>query len=185
MKNFTVRDMVLVALFAALTAVGAFIKVPIGPVPFTLQFLFCAYAGVLLGAKKGLYSQLLYVGIGLAGIPIFSKGGGVGYIFQPTFGFLISFIVCAFVVGLLTQNKPNQNIIVKYLAVLVGLAIVYGLGVPYFYFMWNYVNATDAISWGTAVAWAFAPYIIPDLILSFIIAATSIKILPRIKQYVK
>ncbi len=184
MKNFTVRDMVLVALFAALTAVGAFIKIPIGPVPFTLQFLFCAYAGALLGARKGLYSQLLYVGIGLLGIPIFAKGGGFGYIFQPTFGFLMGFIICAFVVGLLTENKPNQTVIAKYLSVLVGLAIVYGLGVPYFYFMWNYVNAVDAISWATAVAWAFTPYIIPDLILSFIIASTSIKIVPRIKQFV-
>ena len=75
--KLTIRQMIFVALFAALTAIGGFIRIPLGPVPFTLQFLFSAYAGVLLGARLGLYSQILYVGIGLLGIPIFTRGGGI------------------------------------------------------------------------------------------------------------
>ena len=70
------KDLVLIALFAALTAAGGFINIPTPFVPFSLQFLFCAYAGVLLGAKRALLSQLLYLAIGLAGLPVFTKGGG-------------------------------------------------------------------------------------------------------------
>ena len=67
------KDMILIALFAALTAIGAFIKIPTPLVPFTLQYLFCAYSGILLGAKHGLYSQLLYLGVGLMGFPVFTQ----------------------------------------------------------------------------------------------------------------
>lgn len=80
-----IRDLILVAMFAALTAIGAFIKIPIPYVPFTLQFLFCAFAGMILGARLGALSQIIYVAIGLAGIPVFTEGGGIGYVFKPTF----------------------------------------------------------------------------------------------------
>ncbi len=86
------KDMILVALFTVLTAVGAFIKIPIGPAPITLQYLFTALAGVLLGSFLGSLSQLLYIIIGLFGIPIFTSGGGPSYIFNPTFGYLIGFV---------------------------------------------------------------------------------------------
>ena len=75
------KDLVLIALFAALTAAGGFINIPTPFVPFSLQFLFCAYAGVLLGAKRALLSQLLYLAIGLADFR-FHKGG-VGYLCGP------------------------------------------------------------------------------------------------------
>ena len=74
------RNMVLAALFAALTAIGAFLQIPTGTVPITLQFLFTALAGLLLGWKWGAVSQLLYVGIGLLGLPVFTQGGGIGYV---------------------------------------------------------------------------------------------------------
>ena len=80
------KDLVLIALFAALTAIGGFLNIPTPLVPFSLQFLFCAYAGVFLGARNALLSQLLYLGIGLAGLPVITKGGCIGYVFQPSFG---------------------------------------------------------------------------------------------------
>ena len=64
--------MLLSALFAALTAVGAFIRLPAGPTSITLQFFFSALAGILLGVKWGAVSQLLYVGLGLLGLPVFT-----------------------------------------------------------------------------------------------------------------
>lgn len=75
MKN--TRDLILVAIFAALTAIGAFIKIPVPYVPFTLQYLFCALAGMILGSKLGALSQIVYVAIGLAGLPVFTEGGGI------------------------------------------------------------------------------------------------------------
>ena len=82
MQNKT-RDMILCAMFVALIAVGAFIKVPVPVVPFTLQYLFTMLAGLLLGAKKGALTVGVYILLGLFGLPIFAQGGGIGYIFQP------------------------------------------------------------------------------------------------------
>ena len=83
--------LVLTALFAALTAVGAFFKIPFALAAISLQFLFTAMAGILLGAGYGALSQLVYVLIGLVGVPIFALGGGFSYVLQPTFGFLLGY----------------------------------------------------------------------------------------------
>ena len=112
------RNMVLAALFAALTAIGAFLQIPTGTVPITLQFLFTALAGLLLGWKWGAVSQLLYVGIGLLGLPVFTQGGGIGYVLQPSFGFLLGLIPAAAVIGALTARRTGYLNILA--AVLVG-----------------------------------------------------------------
>ena len=78
------RDMALVALFAALTAVGAFIRIPVPVVPFTLQFLFTNLAGLLLGAKRGAAAVCVYMAAGLIGVPVFTQGGGPWYVMNPT-----------------------------------------------------------------------------------------------------
>ncbi len=92
MKNIKTRDLIYCALFAALTAIGAFLHFQLFQATITLQFFFTAMAGLLLGAKLGALSQLLYVVLGLVGVPIFAAGGGFGYIFNPTFGFLLGLI---------------------------------------------------------------------------------------------
>ena len=115
------RNMVLAALFAALTAIGAFLQIPTGTVPITLQFLFTALAGLLLGWKWGAISQLLYVGIGLLGLPVFTQGGGIGYVLQPSFGFLLGLIPAAAVIGALTARRTGY------------LTVLAAVGVPYMY----------------------------------------------------
>ena len=120
------RNMVLAALFAALTAIGAFLQIPTGPVPITLQFLFTALAGLLLGWKWGAISQLLYVGIGLLGLPVFTQGGGIGYVLQPSFGFLLGLIPAAAVIGALTARRTGYLTVLA--AVLVGDLILYAVG---------------------------------------------------------
>ena len=72
--------LVLTALFAALTAIGAFFKIPFALAAISLQFLFTAIAGILLGAGYGALSQAVYVLIGLVGVPIFALGGGFSYV---------------------------------------------------------------------------------------------------------
>ncbi|MFR6395144.1 MAG: biotin transporter BioY [Oscillospiraceae bacterium] len=100
------------ALLAALTAVGAFIKIPLGYSSITLQFFFTAMAGCLLGPYWGAASQGVYVLLGLVGLPIFTLGGGFGYVFQPTFGFLLGLIPSALVIGLITRkNRRSLRII--------------------------------------------------------------------------
>jgi biotin transport system substrate-specific component len=96
------REWMFITLFAALTALGARVTIPLPftPVPVTLQVLFPLLAGLLLGGKRGALSQAEYVAAGLAGLPIFAKGGsGLAYLFGPTGGYLLGFIAAAFVVG--------------------------------------------------------------------------------------
>lgn len=175
------RDMILIPMFAALTAIGAFIKIPIPMVPFTLQYLFCAYSGVFLGAKFGLYSQLLYVIIGLIGIPIFANGGGPTYIFQPTFGYLLGFILCSYVIGRLTEKLKDITFMKILRPVLLGLFWVYVIGVSYLYMIIN-IYLGKAMTVKSAIAVGFAPYIVSDLILSVIIAYSAVRVIPILRK---
>ena len=128
------RSMVYCALFTALIAVGAFIRVPVPVVPFTLQYLFTMLAGLLLGSKRGAVSVAVYVLLGLAGLPIFTEGGGLGYIFKPIFGYLAE-----------RMQHPTFG---KYLAAnLAGLAVVYAFGMVYYYLICNYVIGTPIGIW--------------------------------------
>ena len=103
------KTQILCALFAALIAIGAFLRVPVPLVPFTLQFLFTTLAGLLLGKKAGSTAVWLYVLLGLVGLPIFAEGGGISYIFKPTFGYLIGFGLGAYVTGLLTEQNTSYK----------------------------------------------------------------------------
>ena len=126
------RQLVLTALFAALTAIGAFLKIPIpieGIPAITLQFFFTAMAGILLGAKFGALSQAVYVLLGLVGLPIFTMGGGFSYVLQPSFGFLVGLIPSAWVVG--TLCKKAEKFVPMALGILAGLAVLYVIGTPY------------------------------------------------------
>lgn len=131
------KKLALTALFTALIAVGAFIRIPIMTVPFTMQFLFTNLAGILLGVKYGTLSLVIYLVLGLAGVPIFTSGGGIGYVFQPTFGFLIGFTVGAFVSALIC-SKGRYSFARLMIASLVNLVIVYSLGMIYFDLLMKY-----------------------------------------------
>lgn len=107
--NTRIRKLVYTALFAALTAVGAFLRIPMVYSSVTLQYLFTAMAGLLLGRRWGALSQAVYVLLGLVGLPIFTMGGGFGYVFQPTFGFLLGLIPAAWVVGAVAGRVWTPN----------------------------------------------------------------------------
>ena len=81
-RKITTKDMIMCALFTALIAVGAFIKVPVPVVPFTLQFLFTMLAGLIMGGRLGAISVGLYAVLGLVGLPIFAEGGGIWYVLK-------------------------------------------------------------------------------------------------------
>lgn len=171
------RDLLLVALFAALTAVGAFIRVDIPFVPFTLQFFFCAFAGILLGSRLGALSQIVYVAIGLMGIPVFTKGGGISYIFQPTFGYLLGFIACAWVIGLVSERFKKLNFLTILLSVLSGLLALYLIGVPYLYLIFRfYLNSPKTVVW--VITYGFVLFIGGDILLSVIVSLIAYRVKP-------
>lgn len=135
MRHHSTRSLVLAALFAALTAVGAFLKIPMGISSLSLQFFFTALAGVLLGPKYGALSQAVYVLLGLIGLPIFTAGGGLGYFLQPTCGFLLALIPAAWVIGTLSAGSDHFGRVVG--STLAGLAVLYLIGIPYMYLILN------------------------------------------------
>jgi biotin transport system substrate-specific component len=176
------KDMTLVALFAALTAVGAYIRIPLPYIPFTLQFFFCAMSGMLLGSRLGMLSQLTYVLVGLAGFPIFTEGGGPSYILKPSFGYLLGFILCSFVIGHLTEKLRKVTVLRLFLTVLAGMAALYLIGVPYLYMIYNlYLGKAKTVWW--AVYWGFLTFAAGDLIISYAAAVLGKKLLPAIKRH--
>lgn len=169
------KEMILVAIFAALTAIGAFIKIPIPFVPFTLQWLFCAMSGIILGARLGAMSQIIYVVMGLIGIPVFTEGGGLSYIFKPTFGYLIGFIVAAYVIGKLSSKIKEINFVKSLLCVLSGLFFVYFLGVLHLYLIYNfYLGDRKTIGW--AIFYGFIVCVVGDILISVVVSLLSLRI---------
>ena len=122
--------MTLVSLFAALTAVGAFISIPVNPIPITLQTLFTLLAGMTLGSVLGAASQVIYILLGAIGLPVFSGfKGGLGILFGPTGGFLLGFIISAYIVGKLIETRKTKNIFYYFLIGLLGSITIYLMGV--------------------------------------------------------
>jgi biotin transport system substrate-specific component len=173
--------MILIAMFTALTAIGAFIKIPIPPVPITLQLVFVAYAGVLLGAKRAFLSQLLYLMIGLIGIPIFANGGGITYVFQPTFGYLIGFLLCATVIGFGIDRMGKVTFSGVLAWSILGLLLVYVVGVLYLYGIVN-LYFGQVMTMTAALKAGLLPFILKDLVVLVIVAWTAVRVYPRVKQ---
>lgn len=164
------RMLILAALFTALTAVGGFLKLPLGAMSVTLQFLFTAMAGVLLGARWGSISQVAYVVLGLVGIPVFTMGGGLGYLFQPSFGFLLGLAPGAWVIGRLADNKANTVWVV--LACLAGLGVLYLVGLPYMYLILNVYLGKGMSVW-TTVQVGMLIYLPGDFLKIAVVAVVS------------
>jgi len=181
--KLSTRDMILVSLFAALMAVGAFLKLPnpLNPaVPITFQLFFCIYAGILLGSFKGALSQVIYMLIGLSGVPVFTGGGGYQYVVDPKFGFILSFIVCAWLVGAIVERLKSISVIKLFAASLCGLALVYLIGNTFMYMMLKFYSGSD-VSIMLVNGWML-PYMIKDGLLMIIVAVTSVRILPAIRK---
>ena len=175
--KLSVRDLVLTSLFTALMAAGAFIRIPFPFLPVTLQTLFCALAGLIIGPKLGALSMTVYAGLGLAGIPVFANGGGITYIFNKSFGFILGFIAGAYVIGKLSQKlkKPSRAGNIK--AVMAGLLTIYTLGMAYMFVIIRFYIGDTQIGF-LYVLITNIPYIIKDFILFTAAAIASASILP-------
>ena len=134
------KNLVMCSLFVALMVVGAFIKIPVPVVPFTLQLLFTMMAGLLLGGKLGAVSVGVYILMGLLGLPIFAEGGGFAYVLKPSFGYIIGFAVASYVTGMIANRVPDPSYKRLLAANFIGLGIVYLFGMVYYYFL-MYINA--------------------------------------------
>jgi len=125
-----IRQIVYGGVFAGLTAIGALISIPTGPVPITLQTLFVLLSGCLLGWRTGIFSQILYLLGGAAGFPIFAQsGGGLAHILGPTGGYLIGFIFAAATTGLIAGKTSDSKRLI--LGCISGTLVIYIFGLPW------------------------------------------------------
>lgn len=127
----TTKRLIRISYFTLLTIVGGLIKIQAGPVAFTLQTLFVILSGFVLGARDGFFSQFAYMFIGLVGVPIFTQGGGFQYIFQPSFGYIISFCIGSFIAGFVMNKFRTINNWKIWFSGILGLIPVYIIGMSY------------------------------------------------------
>lgn len=182
MKKLSTRELISCSLFTAIIAVGAFIQIPVpGMDYFTLQFLFVLMAGMILGSHKGAISVAVYVLLGLIGIPIFAAGGGITYIFRPSFGYLLAFIVAAFITGLISE-KNKENSLKRYLlAAIAGFVVTYIIGLTYKYFMLNfYVGEKTALF--MVIADCFPIDMPGDILLTILSAILAKRLVPALSK---
>lgn len=163
------KEMVLFGLFTALIAIGAFIKILVPVCPFTLQLLFTTLAGLILGSRNGACSVGLYVLLGLAGVPVFTEGGGPSYIFQPTFGYLIGFIAGAWLTGWISERSGDFSFGKTLFANLAGLLVVYLFGMVYVYIINNFYLGTPIGVW-PVVLYCFVLAVPGDICLCILAA---------------
>lgn len=176
------RDLILIPIFSALMVIGAYVKIPFPLVPLTFQPFFCAFAGILLGPVLGASAMIIYVVIGLLGVPVFSSGSaGIGYIYSPTFGYLIGFIAAAYIIGLLAQKSKSLTLPRALIALISGLLVINLIGVPYFYLIQNFYLDKGISAWKTLSA-VFFPYFIKDLILYIVVGIISCRVVPILKR---
>lgn len=163
LKKINTLDLTLIPMFTVLTAVGAFIKIPIGLVPVSLQSVMVVLSALLLG-RKAVYAQLLYVFLGLVGFPIFTGGGGIGYIFYPTFGYLIGFIVAAYFMGLLKEKIKTPKFVSLFLTSLIGLLLIYTFGVTYLFLIRNFYLIDQTMAFNQALKYGALLFLPMDVL---------------------
>ncbi|MFG6117342.1 biotin transporter BioY [Halobacillus sp. MO56] len=169
-KKFTALDLTMGSLFVALTAVGANITsiapfMVVGGVPITLQTFFAILAGIVLGSRLGAFSMFVYMILGLAGAPIFAQfKGGAGVMLSPTFGFIVSFILLAYVAGKMVEMKRSFPMYVS--AALVGMVINYIVGTNWMYAAYLFwFEAPEGLTYPMVWGWMMVP-LPKDIVLS-------------------
>ena len=167
----------LTGLFSAIIALSAWISIP-SVIPFTLQTMAVILAAGTLGIVKGTVAVAAYIGVGLAGVPVFSNfSGGIGVLFSPTGGFILGFLLLALSVGCAkTFFKGKKLFLILFSAL--GLLLCYLFGTLWFMFCFNEGQDTSFI---TAITACVLPFILPDTVKT----AAAIYLIRRLKKAVK
>jgi len=130
-SSVNLKHFIQIAMFAALTGLGSFVRIPFPLVPVTMQTFFVYLSGDLLGRERGALSQILFLAVGLAGIPVFSMGGGIGYVLKPSFGYLLAFPAASWIAGaLLVKLKGKYR---YYISNVCAAGMVFTAGAFYLY----------------------------------------------------
>ncbi len=180
MSNSKIKDLVLISLFSAIIVVCSLITIPTA-IPFTLQTFAIFLCLNLLGAKKGLISIIIYILLGVVGLPVFSGfNGGIGALFNVTGGFIFGFIFSALVYWIITIIFRSKSAkVVNIVASFSGLIVCYLSGTVWYILF--FIKNGENISFISAIAVCVLPFIIPDILKILL----SISISERIKKHIK
>jgi biotin transport system substrate-specific component len=176
--NSKVLDLVYIAIGAALIAICSWISIPTA-VPFTLQTFAVFFVLLALGGERGTIATLVYVLLGAVGVPVFAGfSGGIGVLFGNTGGYIIGFLLTGLIYILFTKFF-KKNIVVKIVALVIGLAVCYAFGTAWF--MHVYMRSSGEVGLLTVLGWCVFPFIIPDLLKLALAVVISKRIEPVIK----
>lgn len=154
---------------------AAYIRIPVPFIPFTLQSAIVTLSGLLLGCKKSAASTVTYLLLGLIGFPVFTGGGGLSYIFHPTFGYIIGFVLGASLTGFIAQKCSSKNFQTNLLTGIAGLAVIYVCGIVY-YCLINSLYLHTELSFRHIVVYCFLTTAPGDIVLTVISAYTAKRI---------
>lgn len=183
-RSFNTLSIAYVGLFVALMAIGANLTsmITLGSIPLTLQTFFAIMAGALLGSRLGAVSMIIYLIVGLIGVPVFAQfHSGPATVFSPTFGFIISFILTAYATGKIIESAKKPGMPRFFIACFTGLILNYFIGTTLMYFALKYwVAGANALTYSKA--WIVMLPFLPKDIFFTIVAAI---IAPRIYRSVR
>ena len=151
------RRMVYAAMFGALTAIGSFMVIPLQPVPITLQTLFTGLAGVFLGPNTAALSQIIYVLLGMIGLPVFAGRYRFWHPLRPYGRISDRFRIGAYIIGKIVEIKPNPGVAWIVMALLAGNVMIYTCGTVQ-------LSLVTQFSWPKALLVGVLPFIIGDLL---------------------
>ncbi len=182
MKKKTLINTVEIGVMAAIIAICSWISLNVGNVPFTLQTFGVFLALQVLGGANGTIAVLVYIILGLVGVPVFAGfTGGVGIILGPTGGYIVGFLIMGVIYWF--SEKVQKNTLIQVLILVLGLVACYGFGTIWFSKV--YANQGNAVTLWAVLGWCVFPFIIPDavkLAVSVIISKNLKKVLPKIKK---
>ncbi len=174
-------ELALCGLFTALTAAGAFLKIPMPGMPISLQTLFTTLAGLLLGPRLGAFSVGAYILLGLAGAPVFSMGGGLSHVLRPSFGYILGFLLGTILTGIVAGRKETPSVSRLFVAGLAGAAAVYLVGLPYYYLVAN-VYLRSPVGAAALMVNGFLLTVPGDVVKCFLAAVLAGRLLPRLRE---
>jgi biotin transport system substrate-specific component len=172
------RMMVFASLLAALMAAGAFLSIPIGPVPLVLQNMFVLLAGLLLGSRWGLASVAVYLLAGACGLPVFAgAAGGIARIVGPTGGYLLGYLPAVFIVGTIAE-RGEQRTVADVIAMICGTAVVYAGGL-------SWLKILTGMPWFQTLATGLFPFLLGDglKIAAAVVIAKAVRPVIRVQRH--
>ena len=170
------------ALFCTLICIGSFIRIPMpNMMPVTLQTFFVLMTGLVLPIKASSLAILTYIALGLIGLPIFSGGGGIGYVLMPNFGFIIGFLIATVIMSVITQKLKYSKLWQYIVISLICIAVIYIIGIFYFAFITNvYNNNNYSAIW--FIQTVFLPFLPKEIICIILASLSAYKIRPYITK---